>query len=144
MYKKSITPDNNPGFESYLGQFIEFKLKVADALSEGYDTTVAFKNELNGYRNQLAQNYLTDPKIKETLIREAYERLLTEVAASHILINCPPDAPPADTLKSFMKALSLREMILAGEPFDKMARENSDDRSASTNGGYLEIGRAHV
>jgi len=137
MYKKSITPDNDPGFESYLGQFIEFKLKVADALSEGYDTTIAFKNELNGYRNQLAQNYLTDPTIKETLIRKAYERLLTEVAASHILINCPPDAPPADTLKSFMKALSLREMILAGEPFEKMARENSDDRSASANGGYL-------
>ena len=31
---------------NYLQQFIIFKLKVADALNEGYDTTKAFKNEL--------------------------------------------------------------------------------------------------
>ena len=38
---------------------MDFKLKVADAVSEGYDTTKAFRDELNGYRSQLAQSYLT-------------------------------------------------------------------------------------
>ena len=54
-------------------------------LSEGYDTTQSFRNELNGYRNQLAQNYLTDTQTKEKLLQKAYQRSLTEINAWHIL-----------------------------------------------------------
>jgi len=55
MYNKSIEPDSQPDIDSYLQQYITFKLKVADAVSQGYDTTMTFRNELNGYRNQLAR-----------------------------------------------------------------------------------------
>ena len=54
--------------------------------SEGYDTTRSFRNELNGYRNQLAENYLTDTQTKEKLLQKAYQRSLTEINAWHILI----------------------------------------------------------
>ena len=53
---------------------------------KGYDTTRAFRNELNGYRNQLAQNYLTDTQTKEKLLQKTYQRSLTEINAWHILI----------------------------------------------------------
>src|SRR5664279_4689399 len=79
MYNKSLEPGKKMDVDKYLQQFIIFKLKVADALNSGYDTTKAFKNELNGYRNQLAQNYLTDTQTKETLLRKAYQRSLTEI-----------------------------------------------------------------
>ena len=85
MYKKSIDPGKTLDIDSYLQQFMVFKLKVADALNEGYDTTKAFRNELNGYRNQLAQNYLTDNQTKEKLLQKAYQRSLTEINAWHIL-----------------------------------------------------------
>ncbi len=85
MYKKSLDPVSKTDLNDYLEQFIAFKLKVADAIEQGYDTTKAFREELNGYRNQLAQSYLTDPDIKEKLLRKAYQRSLSEVNASHIL-----------------------------------------------------------
>ena len=62
MYLKSKNPDSINELDSYLDLFINFKLKVTDAIENGYDTTKAFKNELNGYREQLARNYIFDDK----------------------------------------------------------------------------------
>ena len=50
------------------------------------DTSSSFKNELAGYRKQLARPYLTDNVAEEKLVIEAYERMQYEVRASHILI----------------------------------------------------------
>jgi len=137
MFNKSLDPGNKTGINAFLDQFVDFKLKVADAIAEGYDTTEAYLNELKGYRNQLAQSYLTDSDIKEKLLRKAYERSLSEVKASHILINCAPDAMPDDTVKAFRKALEVRERILKGEPFEQVAKAVSDDKSVLLNGGNL-------
>ena len=137
MYKKSIEPGKTLDIDSYLQQFIVFKLKVADALSEGYDTTRAFRNELNGYRNQLAQNYLTDNQTKEKLLQKAYQRSLTEINAWHILVALPQEASPEDTLKAWQKAIDIRERIIKGEPFESVARGTSDDKSVKINGGNL-------
>jgi peptidyl-prolyl cis-trans isomerase SurA len=137
MYKKSIEPGKTLDIDSYLKQFTIFKLKVSDALSEGYDTTTSFRNELNGYRNQLAQDYLTDTNTKEKLLQKAYQRSLTEINAWHILIALPREASPGDTLKAWQKASDVRERIMKGEPFESVARGTSDDKSVKINGGNL-------
>ena len=137
MFNKSLDPGNKSEINKFLEQFIAFKLKVADAMSEGYDTTRAFSEELNGYREQLAQSYLTDSDIKERLLKRAYERSLLEVKASHILISCRPDAAPADTVRAYMKALEIRKRILDGESFERVAKASSDDKSVSVNNGNL-------
>lgn len=137
MYNKSIEPGKSLNVDEYLDQFIMFKLKVADAIKEGYDTTRAFRTELNGYRNQLAQNYLTDTQVKEKLLKSAYQRSLTEVNAWHILVGLSPEATPEDTLRAWQKAMDIRERIINGEPFEQVARSSSDDKSVLTNGGNL-------
>jgi len=137
MYNKSLDPAYKTDLKNYLEQFIAFKLKVADAIDRGYDTTTAFREELAGYRNQLAQSYLTDPEIKEKLLRKAYERSLTEVNASHILVNCLPDAMPEDTLNAYKKAMDIRERIAMGESFEQVAKATSDDKSVLINNGHL-------
>jgi len=137
MYKKSAEPGKVPDIDSYLNQFILFRQKVANAVSEGYDSTKAFKAELNGYRNQLAQNYLTDTQTKEKIIRQAYQRSLTEINAWHILIALPPDASPDDTIRAWEKATDVKERIVKGEPFENVARGSSDDESVKINGGNL-------
>ncbi len=104
---------------------------------QGYDTTQSFRNELNGYRNQLAQNYLTDTQTKEKLLQKAYQRSLTEINAWHILVAMPQDASPEDTLKAWKKAIDIRERIVEGEPFESVARGTSDDKSVKINGGNL-------
>jgi peptidyl-prolyl cis-trans isomerase SurA len=137
MYNKSREPGKSLDVDDYIRQFTIFKLKVAEALNEGYDTTRSFRNELNGYRNQLALNYLTDTQSKEKLLQKAFQRSLTEINAWHILIAMPGDASPEDTLKAWQKAIDVRERIMMGEPFESVARGTSDDKSVKINGGNL-------
>lgn len=139
MYLKSKNPDSINELDSYLDLFINFKLKVTDAIENGYDTTKAFKNELNGYREQLARNYIFDDKaMKEKVLREAYERSLWEVNAWHILVECPATAMPKDSLAAYKKADEIRDRLVNGNAdFAETAKECSDDRSAVANGETL-------
>jgi peptidyl-prolyl cis-trans isomerase SurA len=137
MYRKSLEPGKPLSVDEYLTQFTLFKLKVADAMSEGFDTTRAFRDELEGYRNQLAQNYLTDTLTKEKLLEKAYQRSLKEINVWHILVSMPQNALPADTLKAWKKALEIRVRIFQGETFEMVARSTSDDQSVRINGGNL-------
>jgi peptidyl-prolyl cis-trans isomerase SurA len=137
MYRKSTESGDLPDAGNYLQQFITFKLKVAEAIDEGFDTTRSFINELKGYREQLAQSYLTDKSVKEQLLQSAYKRSLTEINAWHILINLAPDASPSDTLRAWNRAMSVRKRIIDGESFEEVARSSSDDKSVLINGGNL-------
>lgn len=121
----------------YLELYQNFKMKVKEAELMQLDTAAAFKSELAGYRKQLANPYLTDKKANEGLMKEAYQHMLTEVNASHILINCGENAKPADTLIAYNKCVELRKRYLKGESFDTLAAKNSEDPSATTNNGNL-------
>ncbi|MET4076678.1 peptidylprolyl isomerase [Hymenobacter sp. UYCo722] len=121
----------------YLDLYTNFRLKVLEAEQRGLDTTQAFKRELDGYRQQLAQPYLTEKSVTDLLVREAYDRMSQEVSASHILIRVAPDATPADTLAAYNKIAALRQQAVAGTDFGQLARANSEDPSARENGGKL-------
>lgn len=121
----------------YLKLYINFKLKVQEAKDAGMHTQQAFLHELEGYKEQLAKPYLTESTVTEQLVKEAYDRLGTEVSASHILIGLKPDAAPADTMAAYQKIMKLRDQVLKGEDFETLARKHSEDPSAAMNGGKL-------
>ncbi len=123
--------------EEYLELFINFKLKVTEAKELGMDTLANYKKELNGYRTQLAQPYLTDNEVTDKLMREAYERSKMEVNASHIMIRISPESSPADTLKAYNKIMAIRDRVTKGEDFGQIAKSESEDPSAKTNNGDL-------
>ncbi|MDO7845354.1 peptidylprolyl isomerase [Hymenobacter sp. M29] len=141
VYRKnnSSAPDygTRQSVNDYLDLYTNFRLKVLEAEQRGLDTTQAFKRELDGYRQQLAQPYLTEKSVTDQLVREAYDRMSQEVNASHILIRVAPDATPQDTLTAYQKVVKLRQQALAGEDFGQLARANSEDPSAKENGGKL-------
>ncbi|MBN1789009.1 MAG: peptidylprolyl isomerase [Bacteroidales bacterium] len=139
IYRKN---NNIQGFENktpqeYLELFVNFKLKVHEAKMLGLDTLTSFRNELAGYKEQLAQPYLQDRKLIDSLLQEAYYRTLNEVNASHIMVKLAANPAPADTLKAYTRAMDIRKRLLAGESFSKIAGEESDDPSAKTNNGRL-------
>ena len=104
VYKKNNGKDMSAEKKSvndYLDLFVNFKLKVKEAEQMGLDTVPSFKQELNGYRKQLAAPYLTDKDATDKLINEAYQRMQTEVKASHVLAKCAEDALPKDTLEAW-------------------------------------------
>ncbi|MFB9865156.1 peptidylprolyl isomerase [Rufibacter immobilis] len=121
----------------YLNLYTNFKLKVAEAKSRGLDTTQAFKTELGGYKEQLAQPFLTEKSVTDQLVREAYERLKKEVNAAHILIAVDMEADPKDTLAAYQKAMDLRQQAVSGTSFEQLAQRFSEDPSARENGGNL-------
>ncbi|MDD4992213.1 MAG: peptidylprolyl isomerase [Paludibacter sp.] len=138
IYNKNNTNNSldKKTLEEYVDLFVNFKLKVEEAKKQGIDTTASFINELSGYRSQLTKPYLTDSKVDEALLQEAYNRSKEDVEVSHILIRVPQNAAPADTLKAWKEINSIWKR-LQKEEFAKVAKEVSQDQSAEQNGGYI-------
>ena len=124
---KKTTPKE---LRDYLDLYINFKLKVKEGKALKIDTSAAFQAELSSYINQSAQQYLTDNEMTEHLFKECVERAKKHIHASHILINCPPDANPKDTMAAYKKALKIRKQILKGLDFNEAAVKYSEDISA--------------
>lgn len=114
----------------YLELFINFKMKVKEGKAMKIDTSSAFQAELTSYINQSAQQYLTDNATSEKLYNECVERAQKHIRASHILINCKPDATSKDTLAAYKKALKIRKQVLKKMNFNEAAELYSDDISA--------------
>ena len=144
-FLKIYTKNNpNPSFDKdsldqYMELFEVFKLKVAEAEALGYDTIPRLKKELEGYKRQLALPYLIDSVQNQAMVQEAYNRTLTEVRCSHILVKLDPNASPKDTLAAYNRLLGLKARIEKGEDFASVAKSKlgSEDPSVVNNGGDL-------
>ena len=60
--------------EEYLQLYINFKLKVSEALSRGMDTTKTFRQEFDQYREEIKKPYISEGDELDRLVKEAYER----------------------------------------------------------------------
>lgn len=110
--------------------FINYKLKVAAAYRLKFDTLPNYRKEIEGYKRQLAIPYLRDSAQISKMIADAYYRTKYEVKAKHILIRLSKNATPKDTLNAFNRILKIRDRIVKGEKFEKVAVETSEDPSA--------------
>ncbi len=141
VYEKNNFNNDSLYFEKdvdeYFDLFVNFKLKVQAAKSEGMDTTQAFLDEFNTYKEQLIKPYLAETQAQEKLVKEAYERMKYEVDASHILISVDQNASPEDTLKAYEKISEVFQKAKSGEDFEELAVKYSEDPSAKSNKGRL-------
>lgn len=128
---------SSKSLEEYLDLYIKFKLKVQKAHDLQLDTIPALKEELAGYRRQLADAYLIDRTVTDKLVQQAYDRIQQDVDISHILVSVPADAAPEDTLAAYRKIMTAKEQISSGQSFAKIAESISDDQSAKRNGGHI-------
>ena len=129
---KEVNNTSKPVSE-YVDLFSLFKSKVFEAESMGLDTLTSFKNELAGYRRQLAAPYLTDKNTNENLLTETYERMKTEVRASHILVRIDETALPKDTLEGWTRIHIIRNAVLGKMPtaaeianYEKLLKNQSE------------------
>lgn len=140
IYKKNldlVKDDSQKDLNQYLELFVGYKLKVNKAYKLGLQNGAAYQTELKSYRSQLAKNYFNDTKVTQELIEEGYNRLQKEVKASHILILVDENASPEDTLKAYKKIEEVSKKALAGENFEDLAVQYSEDPSAKENKGDL-------
>lgn len=99
----------------------ELYLIISTFLSERYRDQRVEREALDDYTDQARETYLLNP-----------DRFQTEpkVDFSHLLIANDPD--------SRTRASELLERVEAGEDFQALAREYSEDPSVSSNGGRFE------
>ena len=140
--------------EEYLDLFINFKLKVTEAIAQGVDTTQEFKDELKGYRAQATPKYLQDNDAIDSLVLLSYNRMANIRKASHIAVQCPMDADSATLAAATAKINELRQRVTVGLPkevkkgrkkitvqevedFAEVAMTYSDDPAAKQSKGEL-------
>lgn len=136
LYHKNNQQQLEPvSLDDYLKLFEIYRLKVAEAKTEGIDTTASFKKEMAQYRRELVEPYITDSIFINNLVAEAMERDKWEVESSHIMI-VRTHVPSRDSLNLVLLD-SLRTELLNGADFIQMAKRYSQDKFSSEKGGYL-------
>ena len=143
LYHKNNSQQLAPQtIDEYLDMFVTYKQKVADAESEGIDNTEAFKNEFDGYRRELAEPYLRNKEMEDSIIRAVYSHMQEDVDVSHIMLASKGPGIDAEAQKHTLD--SIRTAILNGADFAALARQYSIDRAARKNGGrmgFIPVGR---
>ncbi len=150
MFDKNNSTPNNPKYETerYLELFINFRLKVHDALQKKIDTTSNFQREYNNYRHQAVAKYLRDDEAIEKLCREAYDRLKLDRKVAQIAIECKDTTDVAKRDSALAKIQRIRQRVTTGvmpegkkrrsamkpENFFQVAVEASTDNSARDSG----------
>jgi len=115
VYNKNIDlvqDEKQKDVNEYLKLYVNYKLKLEEAFALGLDKNKKYKNELESYRRQLAKKYLTDTKINDQLLEEAYSRTVNEVSVNHILIRVDENATAEDSLKAYNQVLEYRSKAL--------------------------------
>jgi peptidyl-prolyl cis-trans isomerase SurA len=152
FYKSSIRAESEADDSSetkeiieFLPLYVDYKAKLASARDGGYFTDSEILAELEQYESQTAYPYWLENKIKSQLLDEMFDRSKEELNASHILINLPSNATPADTLTAWNTLLDARNKALNGENFDSLSvvySSNQQGRSMGGDLGYFSAGWA--
>ncbi|MDR1951138.1 MAG: peptidylprolyl isomerase, partial [Bacteroidales bacterium] len=140
LYTKN-TPNatfDERSLRDYLSRLTAYKLKVQEALDERVDRVPHVQRELRNYAEQLAQPYLTDRELLEKMLREAYEHSSQDAHARQIMVRCSPFANPQDSLVAYRTAMRIRERLVRGEDFDKVAAEETEKSDIVTVGSREE------
>lgn len=115
--------------EDYLNLYVNFRLKVKEAVAEGLDKNDRFKEELNTYEKQLVDSYV-EKDMMDKLIKQEYERSRTDVNVSHIFIQPFENNWTA----AYEKAMDIYNQIKNGLSFEEAVKFSQDKQSADKGG----------
>ena len=89
--------------------------------------------------DEIAAGVKADDDELHALFESEPERFVTpeKREVSHILVSVPPDAGDDEGARTRGRLVALKERVLAGESFEDLARENSDDPGSAAGGGSL-------
>ncbi|MDP5082320.1 MAG: peptidylprolyl isomerase [Winogradskyella sp.] len=123
VYNKNldlVKDESQKDIDGYLKLFIEYQLKLKEARRLKLDEDKKYQREFLGYKKQLTKNYLSENKVTDALVKEAYDRSNIDIKASHILVRL--DESATDTIAAYNEVLALKERVLK-QGFDAVKAE---------------------
>ncbi|MEJ7625561.1 MAG: peptidylprolyl isomerase [Ferruginibacter sp.] len=115
-YNKNKTPvsDKEKELKDYINLYTNFKLKVQAATELRFDTLSQIRTDIENFRNQVQENYMSDEKGKELLIEEAVNRSYKDLHIIHFSVPSIPGNTPSDTLKAYQAIKTTYEELNKG------------------------------
>lgn len=129
VYKKNldlVKDESQKDIDGYLKLFTEYQLKLKEARRLKLDEDKKYQREFLSYKKQLTKNYISENKVTDALVKEAYNRSNIDINASHILVLLAETE--TDTLKAYNEVLALRARVL-NEGFDTVKTEMHNGNS---------------
>jgi peptidyl-prolyl cis-trans isomerase SurA len=123
--------------QEYLDLYINSRLKIRQAYDLRYDTLPQIRVEADNLRNQIVDNYMSDPDAVSRLSKEAFQRSQKDIHAAHIFIAFNNNGQ-TDTSAASQKLATVQNRLAKGEDFMLVAQQLSDDPAAKTNKGDLD------
>ena len=123
VYNKNldlVKDESQKDIDGYLKLFTEYQLKLKEAKRLKLDEDKNYQREFARYKKQLINNYISENKVTDALVREAYDRSNLDINAAHILVRL--DATATDTISAYNEVLALRNRVLK-EGFDEVKAE---------------------
>jgi len=130
--------------DEYIDLYTKFKLKVEKAKEMRLDTITALQKELQGYRTQLANSFLTDKEVFNILIEEIHERQKKDIRVSHILVEVNRRGANQKKEEAKKKLQNIKQQMKEGKSFADLAKQYSDDKNTKDKGGDLGFLTAYL
>ena len=115
-YNKNKTPvtDKEQALREYAELYSNFKLKVKAARDLRIDTLSHLSYDIDNFRQQVVENYLSDEKGLKRLMDEAFARSSKDIRVIHFSIPVNENASPDDTLKASQAINELAASLKSG------------------------------
>ncbi len=140
IYEKNNGKDANyskASIAEYLDLYTRFKLKVNEAKAQKIDTIPSLKEELNGYKRQLANSYLMDKGVKDYLLEDLKRKIVYDVKIAHIYIPIPNFATDSVSKSAEQRINMAHTALEKGESFENVALKYSEDNNSKNTGGEI-------
>jgi peptidyl-prolyl cis-trans isomerase SurA len=131
-----IKEEDGWDFNRLVEMYADYRLEVYDAKQRKLDTSKVYRQAVNYYGNFLITQHVFSSKTAQKYLKESFERSKYQYRVSYIKVNIPANSK-TDTLVAYRKAMKIRDRLLSGYNFSRLARQLSDDENASFNGGLL-------
>jgi peptidyl-prolyl cis-trans isomerase SurA len=122
----------------FLHLYINYRLKVLDAIDRGYDKDSAVIADIEQNRKILAESYYYDKVLVEPNVDHLQKLRQHEIKFAYILIPFDNTATVPDTAETYSKGMEALKKLAEGKDFGEVALEYSVDKESAKNGGVVE------
>jgi len=139
-YNKNKTPvtDKEKSLREYLDLYSNFKLKVKAATLLKMDTLPEMRTDIENFRAQIVEGYMTNKDGLNELVNEAFQRSQKDIHLLHFYIAVKDKMTPADTAKVYNEIQAVYTALKSGRnDYTTLSSENPDVSFADL--GYITV-----